>query len=64
MNYYLTRIALCIASIGISASAYALGTDKAKGTQVVQPASPVDVNTCLACHTRYKNFIPAALIKT
>ncbi len=51
MNYYLTRIALCIASIGISASAYALGTDKAKGTQVVQPASPVDVNTCLACHT-------------
>ena len=44
--------ALAVATIVSIATmnAYALGTDRAAGTKVVQPKNPVDAKVCLACH--------------
>lgn len=44
------KIVLSSILAAYSFSAYALGTDRAVGTPVVQPQNPVNVQNCLACH--------------
>lgn len=37
-------------------SAFALGTGRAAGTPLVEPAQKLDAQTCLSCHTTVKKL--------